>query len=147
MINTQNNEEKHMPFADKIPIWTPSFLAGYRAYVYGGRDRTYDNSGKVKKATGGFEPYEHLTDHEKKEWKQGVDYARNERIECRKKGKGNEIILDVKPAEYYKQKEKEFIKMYKKNSRLYNYVYAKALGVSATFICKIKRKLKRHENN
>lgn len=141
MINTENNEGKHMPFADKIPIWTPSFLAGYRAYVYGGRDRTYDSSGKVKTASGGIEPYDYLTDQQKKEWRDAIQYAIDERIECREEGKGKEIILDVKPAEYYKQKEKEFIKMYKKNKRLYNHVYAKALGVSVTFIIGRKKKL------
>lgn len=141
MINTENHEEKHMPFSDKIPIWTPSFLAGYRAFVYGGRDRTYDSSGKVKTASGGIEPYDHLTDQQKKEWRDAIEYAKDERIKCRNKGNGKEIILDVKPAEYYKQKEKEFIEMYKKNNKLYNHVYAKALGVSPTFISSRKKKL------
>lgn len=141
MINTQNHEEKHMPFADKPVIWTPSFLAGYRAYVYGGRDRTYDSSGKVKKATGGIEPYDYLTDQQKKEWRDAIEYAIDERKKCRNEGKGKEIILDVKPAEYYKQKEKEFMEMYKKNKRLHNYVYAKALGVSPSFIRSRKKKL------
>ena len=125
-----------MPFAEKIPIWTPSFLAGYRAFVFGGRDRTYDNTGKVIKASGGIEPYDHLTDQQKKEWRDGVKYAIGEREDstglCTSK---------TMKAEYYKQKEQEFIKMYKKNNRLYNYVYAKALGVSSPFISKCKKKL------
>jgi hypothetical protein len=142
MINTQNHEEKHMPFADKPVIWTPSFLAGYRAFVHGGRDRTYDSSGKVRTASGGIEPYDYLTDQQKKEWRDAIQYAIGEREDC-----SGLCTPKTTDAEYYKQKEQEFIKMYKKNSRLYNYVYANALGVSPTFISKIKRKLKRHENN
>lgn len=136
MINTQNHEEKHIPFADKPVIWTPSFLAGYRAFVYGGRDRTYDNTGKVRTALGGIEPFDHLTDQQKKEWNDGVEYAIGEREKC-----SGLCTSKTMNAEYYKQKEQEFIKMYKKNNRLYNYVYAKALGVSSTFISKCKKKL------
>ena len=121
---------------NKKPIWTPSFLAGYRAFVLGGRDRTYDNSGKVKKATGGFEPYDHLTDQQKKEWNDGVEYAIGEREKC-----SGLCTSKTMNAEYYKRKEQEIIKMYKKNNRLYNYVYAKALGVSSTFISNFKKKL------
>jgi hypothetical protein len=136
MINTQNHEEKHMPFADKIPIWTPSFLAGYRAFVFGGRDRTYDNTGKVRTASGGIEPFDHLTDQQKKEWNDGVKYAIGEREDCT-----GLCTPKTMNAAYYKRKEQEFIKMYKKNNRLYNYVYAKALGVSSPFISKCKKKL------
>ena len=63
----------------KKPMWTPSFRDGYRAFVFGGRDRTYDNTGKVIKASGGIEPYDHLTDQQKKEWNDGVEYAIGER--------------------------------------------------------------------
>ena len=83
MINTQNNEEKHMPFADKPVIWTPSFRDGYRAFVFGGKYRTFYYNGNLKKATGGIQPFDYLTDEEKNEWQKGVAYARKERKECR----------------------------------------------------------------
>ena len=142
MINTINHDGKHMPFVDKPVVWTPSFLSGYRAFVYGGRDRTYDESGKVRTATGGIEPYNHLSNQQKKEWRKGIEYAIDERNDC-----CGLCTPKTTDANYYKQKEKEFIKMYEQNNKLYNHVYAKALGVSGTFIGKLKRKLKLNANN
>ena len=84
MINTQNNEEKHMPFADKPVIWTPSFLSGYRAFVFGGKYRTFYYNGNLKKATGGYLPPDYISEEAKTEWNAGVKYAKLERIDCRK---------------------------------------------------------------
>lgn len=140
MINTQNHEEKHMPFADKPIMWTPSFLQGYRAFVYGGRKRETNINGNIKRAYDGIEPFDYLTDQQKKEWKQGVEYARKERIELRTK-KEKEDIRDVMPRQHYEEKHREFVEMYRKNPNYTNKYFAKVLGVSATFISKCKMKL------
>lgn len=140
MINTQNHNGKHMPFVEKPIMWTPSFLSGYRAFVYGGRDRTYDASGKVKTATGGIEPYDHLSNQQKKEWRKGIEYAIDERNDCRNgsASKGSKI---AKPKEFYQSKFEELKILYKQKPNMYNSWYAKELDVSVTTISKYKRRI------
>ena len=140
MINTMNHEGKHMPFVDKPVIWTPSFLSGYRAFVYGGRDRTYDESGKVLTASGGIEPYDHLSDKQKKEWRKGIEYAIDERNDCRSESisKGSKI---AKPKEFYQSKFEDRKILYKQKPNMYNSWYAKELDVSITTISKYKRRI------
>ena len=67
----------------KKPMWTPSFLAGYRAFVFGGKDRMFYYNGKFRKATGGILPPDYLSEEAKAEWNAGIKYARKERKECR----------------------------------------------------------------
>lgn len=69
--------------ASICPVWTLSFLAGYRAFVYGGKKRKYAKNGKLIKSYGGYNPPDELTDKQKSEWKAGVMYAKKERIDCR----------------------------------------------------------------
>lgn len=140
MINTINHDGKHMPFVEKPVAWTPSFLAGYRAFVYGGRYRTYDARGKVRTATGGIEPYDHLTDKQKKEWRKGIEYAIDERNDCRN-GSASKDSRVAKPKEFYQGKFEEFKILYNQNPNMYNSCYAKELDVSITTISKYKRRI------
>ena len=68
----------------ELPVWTPSFLAGFRANVYGGREYIYVKRRHNVKSWGGIEPFDYLTDQEKDDWYAGIAYGRKERKECRK---------------------------------------------------------------
>jgi hypothetical protein len=67
----------------KRQVWTPSFLEGYRAFVFGGKYRTFYYNGNLKKATGGYSPPDYISEEAKAEWNAGIKYARKERKECR----------------------------------------------------------------
>ena len=59
-----------------------AFLSGYRAFVFGGREVKFSKLGKVVHVAGGIEPFDHLTEAQKQEWRAGIEYARQEREEC-----------------------------------------------------------------
>ena len=63
--------------------YTPHFWEGYRAYVNGGRYYKYDKGGHTSTAWGGIEPFDYLTEQQKREWHSGIKYGIKERKECR----------------------------------------------------------------
>lgn len=67
-------------FADKVgPFWQ-----GYRAFVIGGRVAIYSGARAVTKVLdASIEPFESLSDSAKAKWREGVEYAKKERAECR----------------------------------------------------------------
>lgn len=67
-------------FADEVgPFWQ-----GYRAFVIGGRVAIYSGARAVTKVIDtSIEPFESLSDAEKAKWREGVEYAKKERAECR----------------------------------------------------------------
>lgn len=67
-------------FADEVgPFWQ-----GYRAFVIGGRVAIYSRaSAVIKIIDASIEPFESLSDSAKAQWREGVEYAKKERAECR----------------------------------------------------------------
>lgn len=61
---------------------TVSFLKGYRAFVNGGRQSRLVAVNKVE-YFGGIEPFDDLDESQKKDWLDGIEYAKSEREECR----------------------------------------------------------------
>lgn len=113
--------------------FSKSFMAGYRAYVFGGRDILYNGRGGVVKARGGLEPYEHLTDEQKREWRDGIEYARKEREECRAL-MVEETREKLKSPAFYAAAKKQLRELMKRKSFTRKGA-AKALGVSDTWVC------------
>lgn len=67
-------------FADEVgPFWQ-----GYRAFVIGGRVAIYSGARAVTKVLDtSIEPFDTLSDDDKAKWREGVEYAKKERAECR----------------------------------------------------------------
>lgn len=67
-------------FADEVgPFWQ-----GYRAFVIGGRVAIYSGASAVTKILdASIEPFDSLSDSAKAQWREGVEYAKKERAECR----------------------------------------------------------------
>lgn len=67
-------------FADEVgPFWQ-----GYRAFVIGGRVAIYSGASAVTKILDtSIEPFDSLSDGDKAKWREGVEYAKKERAECR----------------------------------------------------------------
>lgn len=61
------------------------FWQGYRAFVIGGRVAIYSGARKwrTKILDASIEPFESLSDGDKAKWREGVEYAKKERAECR----------------------------------------------------------------
>lgn len=60
------------------------FWQGYRAFVIGGRVAIYSGARAVTKVIDtSIEPFESLSDSAKAKWREGVEYAKKERAECR----------------------------------------------------------------
>lgn len=60
------------------------FWQGYRAFVIGGRVATYSGASAVTKILdASIEPFDSLSDGDKEKWREGVEYAKKERAECR----------------------------------------------------------------
>lgn len=60
------------------------FWQGYRAFVIGGRVAIYSGARAVTKVLDtSIEPFESLSDDDKTKWREGVEYAKKERAECR----------------------------------------------------------------
>lgn len=60
------------------------FWQGYRAFVIGGRVATYSGASDVTKILdASIEPFDSLSDGDKEKWREGVEYAKKERAECR----------------------------------------------------------------
>lgn len=64
--------------------FSPYFLKGYKAYVYGGKNVKFSGNGFIKSVSGGIQPDDDLTPEQKAEWQAGIQYAKKERKECRK---------------------------------------------------------------
>lgn len=65
-------------FADEVgPFWQ-----GYRAFVIGGRVAICA-SAVTKVIDRSIEPFDSLSDGDKAKWREGVEYAKKERAECR----------------------------------------------------------------
>lgn len=113
--------------------FSESFIAGYRAYVFGGREIVYSKNSRFLKATGGIEPFDHLTNEQKAEWYAGIEYAQKERKECcaLMDGKRREKL---KSATFYATAKKKLKEMMKSKS-FNRQSAAKKLGVSSTWIC------------
>lgn len=67
---------------EKFTHTTSAFWRGYRAYVFGGRE-TIDSGKRTVPTDTSVEPFDNMTDRDKREWREGVEYARKERKECR----------------------------------------------------------------
>lgn len=68
-----------MHLDDVGPFWR-----GYRAFVIGGRVATYSGARAVTKILdASIEPFDSLSDSAKAQWREGVEYAKKERAECR----------------------------------------------------------------
>lgn len=60
------------------------FWRGYRAFVIGGRVAIYSGASAVTKVIDtSIEPFDSLSDSAKAKWREGVEYAKKERAECR----------------------------------------------------------------
>ena len=61
------------------------FWRGYRAFVIGGRVAIYSGSSRAdtKVIDTSIEPFDNLSDSAKAQWREGVEYAKKERAECR----------------------------------------------------------------
>lgn len=60
------------------------FWQGYRAFMIGGRVAIYSGARAVTKVLdASIEPFESLSDSAKAQWREGVEYAKKERAECR----------------------------------------------------------------
>ena len=60
------------------------FWRGYRAFVIGGRVTTYSGGrAGAKILDASIEPFDSLSDSAKAQWREGVEYAKKERAECR----------------------------------------------------------------
>lgn len=65
-------------FADEVgPFWQ-----GYRAFVIGGRVAICARA-DTKVLDASIEPFDNLSDSAKAAWREGVEYAKKERAECR----------------------------------------------------------------
>lgn len=67
-------------FVDEVgPFWQ-----GYRAFVLGGRVAVYSGARAVTKVIdASIEPFGSLSANGKAKWREGVEYAKKERAECR----------------------------------------------------------------
>lgn len=67
-----------------------AFWLGYKAFVDGGRVCKYVGPGHTVRdhtyevVDSSLEPFDCLSDIDKRDWREGVEYARAERDECRK---------------------------------------------------------------
>ena len=113
-----------------------AFIAGYRAFVFGGREVKFNNVGKCVHVAGGIEPFEHLTEAQKQEWRKGIEYARDEKSECMALCLSRTPVL--KPSAYA-AKIAQLKQLLKRKLKIYQ--MAKLLGVSPGWVSKHSKKL------
>ena len=111
-------------------IKTKIFWRGYRAFVMGGKYLKRDKTFRIVGATGGIEPPESFSEELKQVWRDGIEYGRKERIECRqfrkKREHGRRGVL-------FSDKEKELLELFKKTPNFAEISYkeiGEMLGVS-----------------
>jgi len=82
-IKTQNKGNLKMKIENNFG--SPYFLKGYRSFVLGGRVWRKDSvsRNKTEVLDKSIDPFDHLSEKQKKEWRDGIEYAKQEREECR----------------------------------------------------------------
>ena len=74
---TQNANHR----GDGVSRYSDYFWKGYRAFVYGGRVYATPFAGRVVVKDSSMEPFDDFTESQKRDWREGVAYARKEREE------------------------------------------------------------------
>lgn len=121
-------------------IYSDAFWAGYRAFVYGGRSHSYAQNSNDVFVSGGIEPFEHLPERMKKEWRMGIAYAKNEREECRQLNEG----INKCDAAKYSEKQKMLVSLWNENYDVRTMSFTeigKLVGASAYWVSSNVHKL------